>query len=238
MAVIYKHTDEGWKQYGNFLIDLVINKNLKKICEIGGGANPSLPLAFIKEHQLDYTILDISSEELTKASEGYNKILCDITSDNVGQLTNDYDLVFSKMLAEHVKCGKKFHTNVRKILKKGGIAFHFFPTLFGLPFFINKLLPNHFSYQLLHLFSKERSNQGKHGKFPGFYSLCYGPTKKQIKLFESLGYTVDCYIGFFGHSYYKKIPLLNWFFKMFTKILLRFPISHLTSYSYVVLSKR
>jgi hypothetical protein len=90
---------------------------------------------------------------------------------------------------------------------------------------------------LLHLFYKGRESHGKQGKFPAYYSLRYGPTKKQIKTLANMGYSIKQYIGFFGHGYFEKIPLLNKFNQVFTKWLISFPIAWLSSYAYVVLRK-
>lgn len=237
MEITYKHYQEAWDNHYAYLINLILQKKLKKICEIGGGANPLLPLPFIKQYRLEYTVLDISPEELSKAPDGYHKVLADITSDNINHLENDYDLVFSKMLAEHVQFGKKFHQNINRLLKSGGIAFHFFPTLYAIPFMLNKIIPESLSLKLLRFVSKERNNIGNHGKFPGYYNMCYGPTKKQIRLFQSIGYSIDAYTGFFGHDYFKNIRWLNGISNKIARLLLKYPIARLTSYSYVVLTK-
>jgi len=73
---------------------------------------------------LEYTILDLSLEELTKAPDGYNKIQADIT-DPYLSLDGKYDLVYSRFLAEHVPSGLNFHRNVLNLLRKGGM--HFIP---------------------------------------------------------------------------------------------------------------
>lgn len=237
MEITYKHYQEAWNNHYSSLTDLIIRKNLKKICEIGGGANPLLPLEFIKQHNLEYTVLDISAEELSKAPLGYIKVLGDITSDNIDHLENDYDLVFSKMLAEHVAHGVKFHQNIKQLLKPGGIAFHFFPTLYSIPFTLNKIIPESLSLKLLSCLSKERNNIGNHGKFQAYYSMCHGPTKKQISILQKIGYRVDVYTGFFGHGYFKNMGILNWISDQTTRLLLKYPIARLTSYSYVVLTK-
>ncbi len=237
MEITYKHHQEAWNNHYSYLTDLIIRKNLKKICEIGGGANPLLPLSFIEQHDLEYVVLDVSAEELSKAPEGYSKVMGDITSDNIDHLGKDYDLIFSKMLAEHVMHGITFHQNIKQLLKPGGMAFHFFPTLYSLPFTLNKIVPESFSLKLLSYISKERNNMGNHGKFPAYYSMCYGPTKKQINILQQLGYRVDAYTGFFGHDYFKNMGMLHWISNLTTRLLLKYPIARLTSYSYVVLTK-
>ena len=235
--VSYGLSQTAWGEYSAFLEELATRPGVRKICEIGGGANPSLSLAFIAKHNLEYTILDISENELAKAPDGYIKLVGDITDPNTQLQKNNWDLIFSKMLAEHVQDGTSFHGNIFNLLAPGGTAFHFFPTLCSMPFVINKLLCKKNSARLLYLFYKDRDYDGKHGKFPAYYSLCYGPTKKQIKRLANIGYSIKNYIGFFGHSYFERIPLLHKLHRALTKLLISFPIPWLSSYAYVVLSK-
>lgn len=237
MQIYYKNAQEAWDNYHSFLSDLILRHKFKKICEIGGGANPAIDLSFIHARGIEYTLLDISKTELEKAPSGYLKVEADIADKDISLPENTYDFIFSKMLAEHISDGKQFHLNVKKLLKPGGMAFHFFPTLFCPPFSLNKILPEQTSYQILTSLSKERHKKGNFGKFPAYYSMCYGPSKKQMNAFMQLGYEINTYIGFFGHGYYTKIPVLNFLSQLATKFLLRFPVSLLTSYSYVLLVK-
>ena len=58
-------------RFGKDLKSLAMRSDVKKICDIGGGANPLLSLDFINEHGLDYTVIDIDEEELAKAPDEY-----------------------------------------------------------------------------------------------------------------------------------------------------------------------
>jgi hypothetical protein len=235
-TVSYDLTPIAWNNYDAFLENLASRPGVKKICEIGGGSNPALSLAFITKHHLEYTILDISESELNKAPEGYIKLVGDITHPHFSP-DNHYHLIFSKMLAEHVMDAASFHKNVFNLLDSGGMAFHFFPTLYSLPFVINKYLPETLSGNLLRLFFKERNNEGHHGKFPAYYNMCRGPTKNQIKKLEEVGYLIEKYIGFFGHGYFEKIPLVRTLSNLLPRLLRSHPNPWLTSYAYVLLSK-
>ncbi len=53
---------------------LARDPRVRKICELGGGSVPCLPLALVEKEGIEYTILDISAEELAKAPAGYRKI--------------------------------------------------------------------------------------------------------------------------------------------------------------------
>ena len=100
--ITYSHSDCAWSGFVPLIERLVTERGVRRICDLGGGANPSLSLDFVKKHQLDYTVLDISRDELRKVPDGYGKIQADATSRSL-DVPRDYELVFSRMLAEHVK---------------------------------------------------------------------------------------------------------------------------------------
>lgn len=233
--ISYQPSEFAFNEFTQCVMDLAIKMGSKAVCEIGGGANPALSSDFIREHGLDYAIIDVSKAELDKAPSPYNKIHADIVSEDL-RIQEKYDLIFSRMLAEHVKNGRLFHENVYRLLTEKGIAFHFFPTLYSLPFIANRILPENISINVLDLLVP--SAESERGKFPAYYKWCLGPTKKQIRRFEAIGYRVVEYRGFFGHKdYYKSIKPLKWLHTIKTSILLRHPNPFFTSYAYVILSK-
>jgi hypothetical protein len=237
MIVRYSHSEEAWANTFGYLERLIIDKGVRRVLEVGGGANPSFPLEFVTQHGLEYTVLDISAVELAKAPQGYLKVQADITSAAL-DLAGDYDLIFSKMLAEHVKDGEIFHRNVHALLSPSGTAFHFFPTLFAPPFVVNRLMPERLAEQLLYFLQTGREKNGRRAKFPAYYSWCRGPILSQINRFENLGYQVSEYIGFFGHdAYYLRFPVLANVHRAFASWLVRHPVPWLTSFAYVTLVK-
>lgn len=238
-CISYNRSEVAWADYVPFLQELAKRPNIKKICEIGAGATPSLSLDFVREHKLEYTLLDISAEELKKAPDGYRKIVGDIIHPHNLLEANQYDLIFSRMLAEHVKNGKVFHQNVFQLLAPHGIAFHFFPTLCAAPFMVNKFLSEKVSTKVLNLLNKRKKFEPgtQLAKFPAYYSYCYGPTKQQMSALTEIGYSIEQYIGFFGHGYYDRIPVLKQLNKATTKLLMAYPSPWLTSYAYVLLYK-
>lgn len=237
MQIRYEDFTQAWIQYSDTLQKIASLPTVKKICEVGGGANPHLSLDFVKNHGLEYTILDISAEELEKAPDGYHKVQADIASPTFN-FHGEYNLVFSMQLAEHVTSGLTFHNNVMSVLQEDGYAFHFFPTLYAPPFIINRILPQNLSDLLVLWNSPNRKKEGNRGKFPAYYNCCRGPLNSQIKKIESLGYQVEEYVGFFGHDYYAKFPPLKSLSNLATSVLLNHPIPLLTSYAYVLLRKK
>lgn len=215
-----------------------------RICEIGGGANPALSLDFVRKHRLKYTIVDISADELDKAPREYNKVLTDLSAPQHA-LHDEFDFVFSMWCCEHVKEAATFHRNIFDRLVPGGQALHLFPTLFSPPFVVNRLMPEWLSEPLLLLLQPHRSGEGDHGKFPAYYRWCRGPLQSQQKRFEELGYSIDEYASFFGHSgevafgsgYLNRIPPLRAMHEWLARRSVRHPSPWLTTLAYVVLSR-
>lgn len=210
----------------------------KSVLELGAGANPSILWGDVNGMEIDYWCLDISPEEAQKAGSSYRFLIGDIGSPNL-ELPHQFDFVFSKMLAEHIRSGQVFHSNVAKLLRPGGKAFHFFPTMYAPPYLLNRILPEHLSERVLSLLQPgKRRKDGRNAKFPAYYSWCRGPSKNQYRKFESVGLRVDRYVGFFGHEdYYNRLPLLKAAHMRLCDFLVRNPISLITSFAYVELTR-
>jgi 2-polyprenyl-3-methyl-5-hydroxy-6-metoxy-1,4-benzoquinol methylase len=229
----------GWGKAEAFFQDRIDEYNVNSILEIGSGANPTISQNFAKKHGLEYTTNDINQEELDKAPSVYNRLLFDFSSANVpSSIKDSYDMVFSRMVNEHIKNGKVYYSNIFQVLKKGGITIHCFSTLFCLPFLINRITPEFISDKLLNFVSPREDNH-LHGKFTAYYSWSRGPTKSMIKQFQNIGYNIIEYVGFFGHNYYlNRFPLLHTLEEIKSNFLYsQMRIPHLTSYAYVILQK-
>lgn len=224
----------GWSKAESFVKDLILKYNIKSILEIGAGANPTIHPEFINKHNLKYTISDIDDEELKKADNIYSNLVIDLSLHDF-YLSEKFDLVFSRMVGEHISDAKTFHKNVFNILNIGGISFHCFSTLYALPFIANRYLPENISNLILHRIAPRDKHQ--HGKFKAYYDWSRGPSKKMIQRFESIGYEVIEYVGYFGHNYYSKIVLLNKVEEIKSKLLIKFPVPLLTAYAHFILKK-
>lgn len=233
MAVIrYGQSADAWREFDATLRALITAQGLTRVCEIGGGANPALPRDFLGRHRVDYTVLDVSATELDKAPPGYRTVVGDIADPGVAG-HGPFDLVFSKMLAEHVRDGRAFYRNVRALLADGGWALHFFPTLYALPFVVNRIIPERLSARLLALVAPR--DQVREGKFPAYYSWCRGPARAHIRRLEALDFEVVEYAGFFGHDYYQRLPLVRTLHRGLTGWLVQHPTAHWTSFAFVTL---
>lgn len=204
-----------------------------KICELGGGANPAIELDFLGQHGLDCLVVDVSESELRKAPSGYATLVGDVSSPDfrTPQHDGNYDLVFSRVVAEHVPDARQFHLNARRLLRPGGIAMHFFPTLWWPPFVLNRILPETLAERVLLRIESGRQSTGRNAKFPAYYHWCYGPTRGQVKRLSDVGFSVEHCVAYFGEPTRAPGKVLKALDDAWTRVMLRQPSYLFTSYA-------
>ncbi|HMD52460.1 MAG TPA: methyltransferase domain-containing protein [Solirubrobacteraceae bacterium] len=216
-------------------INAILAGGASRICDVGGGAKPILSLDRIEELGLDYVVLDESEEELDRTPDGYQRFHASILDRAaVARLVEQgpFDAVLTRWTAEHVPDGKLFHEEVFTMLRPGGVALHYFPTLYSLPFLVNRLLTPAASESVLYRLFPSRKV-----KFRPYYSWCRGPTRGQLRRLEALGYSVERYTGYFGHGNYRQVKPLDAVQRALTNWLVEHPQPLLTSFALVVLRR-
>jgi SAM-dependent methyltransferase len=214
----------------------LIDDGAKCFCDVGGGGTPVVRLARIRDSDLKYVVVDISQSQLDRVPAGYPLVLGDIldaqTVSSVLEQHGPFDVAISRWSAEHMRDGRVFHEHVFSLLRPGGVAVHLFPTLYALPFLANRLLLQQWSAAIHHwLFPKAKF------KFPAYYSWCRGPTRRQLERIEAIGFSVERYVGFYGHSFYAPIKPLHRAHKRFTAMLVEHPNAGATSFALAVLRR-
>ncbi len=239
-VVSYRHSGTAQMRLITELGELM-DAGARRFCDVGGGANPIVSERKITRLGLDYVLLDDSAEELAKAPSGYRTFRASILDGpRVRQLVEEgpFDVVTSRWTAEHMPDGEAFHRQVFAMLTPGGAAVHLFPTLYSPPFVVNRVLPGAASAALLDTGSGgRRSDEGRHPKFASYYSWCRGPTARQMARLRSVGFTVERYVGFYGHGYYRRVRPLDAIHRRATARLLEHPVASLTSFALVVLRR-
>jgi hypothetical protein len=226
--IVYGRSEDLFRVYKQLILELIHQNNIRRVCDIGGGANPLLNSDYIHQSGIGYSIVDISQAELAKASMDCAKIQADIASPDFS-VDQKFDLVFSKIY----QMQSNFTEMCYEYWLKMGLQSTFFPTLYSSPFLVNYIVPEYLAETLLAMISPRDKHQ--HAKFPAYYRWCRGPIRSQVQRFGDLGYDVVEYRGLFGHGYYKNIKILDKLHDLKTKYLLRHSNPFLTSYAYVVL---
>lgn len=225
----------GWAKAPAELVEIILRHKVRRILEVGAGANPSLAPDQVAKLGVEYTTNDVLQSELDKADGAYRKLCHDFSRDGCPEsMAGTFDLVFSRMVNEHVEDGRLYHRNLRRLLRDGGLSLHWFSTLYAFPFLANWLLPESLTGRLLRAFAPRDEHRA--GKFRAHYSWSRGPTQDMIRKFESTGFEVIEYRGYFGHTYYRRrFPLLHSVEMRKAAWLVRHPVPALTSYSRVLL---
>ncbi|MCW2514920.1 MAG: Methyltransferase domain protein [Mycobacterium sp.] len=234
--VIYTDIADLWEGYEDHLVQLAREIDAKEIAELGGGANPLVANAERWGFADHRTVIDISAVELEKAQTTVETRVADLCQPISSDL-NAYDFVFSQMLCEHLPNPKSFHQNCFNLLRPGGRAVHFFPTIGTLPFVINKVIPEDAARSILRKAQPGRLENPKTDKFPAYYRWTTGPTQKARKRFESIGFQIEGWQACFGHRYYEVLPPLHKLELAKSDYLQNHPVPALTSFSVVVLRK-
>jgi SAM-dependent methyltransferase len=223
------------RAFANFeprVLGLIRDHGHRDVCDIGGGRTPLLWPREVAELGVEYTLLDVSQDELDLAPEGHHTLCMDVTAPLDPANRERFDLIFSKFVAEHVPDGPAMHRNILQMLRPGGHAFHLFPTLYHPAFVVNRLLPMHLTDRLRNAMSGAR-----YPKFPAVYSMCYGPSPSRIAAFRAMGFEVVEYTGFYGTPYLRRIPLLGRADEAANRWLARRRVCNLTSYAYLLLRR-
>jgi hypothetical protein len=217
----------------------------RDICEIGGGRSPLFSPSDVEALGGRFTVLDIAPSELERAPASFTKVVADIGAPLTGTelAPSSYDFMFSKFVAEHVRHGKQMHSNVFELLRPGGLAFHFFPTLYHPAFVANVLLPATLSRRVLFSAIRRSERDSKFApreadsKFPAYYSWCRGPSRAMRTAISSIGFEIVHFKAFYGTSYLKNVPLLSSAEEWFSHTTERRQLIGLSSYAYLVVRR-
>jgi|HubBroStandDraft_6_1064221.scaffolds.fasta_scaffold46915_1 hypothetical protein len=228
----------AWGHYKDVLVDLLRIRDAKRMMEIGGGRFPLFSPVEIAPFGIEYFVNDVNPSELARAPREIGKVCFDIASTNTAEidvLADTIDLMFSKMVFEHVSDALQAYRNIFRMLSRNGICLNFHPVLFSLPFLINYLAPTAPAERLLQRFSPKR-NRYEEPKFPARYDCCRVSAGLRNTLL-SIGYRHVWQLPFWFHEYFVKFPVLRQCDLMINKIAERGNLTALASYCYTIAVK-
>ena len=223
---------DSWYDFPKTLTKLLNDNEIKKVIEVGAGPNPSLSNEIVSMYNIDYYLNDYSDVELKKGYNEYKRFIGDFT---IMETIPQVDLIISKMVLEHISEPKKFHQKVYNQLSPGGIAVHFYATLYSLPAILNIILPEIISTKLVNW--GQGRDEINHGKFPAMYKWCKGPVNDFKKRFENLGFKVLNHRGYVGHGYLNNKKFLQPFERAYSLALLKLNSPLMCSNAILVLQK-
>jgi len=220
----------AWQSYKCVVLKLQEAFQCKSLLEVGAGRSPLFDKSEYESLDAKYTANDISAPELALAPGWLSKACFDISHPPSSSYSS-YDLIFSKMVFEHVRDAKATYGAVYDLLKPNGICLAFFPTLYCVPFLANYLSPERVSQKLLRRFAPPRNP-----KFPAFYSWCRS-TAFLARSLRQIGFREAVVAPFYGHAYYRKIPFVRHINRRWTTLARSKDWRPTSSFAYALLRK-
>lgn len=223
----------AWQNFHRTVTSAIDYFGARTVLEVGGGRAPMLPLDEIGRLGVDYVVNDVAQRELDLAPAGYEHKLClDISRE---QPDIECDLIFSRMVHEHIPDNARNLRHQLAMLRPGGIIIHFHPVLYSIPFFLNWVLPEDVGVRLLRQFQSNRTDTGI-PKFPARYDWCHATQRQHAQILE-LGFA-ECHLqAFYGHSYFRKIPGAQSIVRGVSKMLAAGDIRRFATYCFTMARK-
>jgi SAM-dependent methyltransferase len=233
------HSDWAWDNYKATLVALVRTYGLSRLCEIGGGRDPSFSAEEAAELGFSLTINDISASELAKAPAGFPTACFDIAGNlsQTGLAPEQFDLMFSRMVFEHIKDVRQAWRNIHRLLVPGGVAIAFFPTLYALPFMVNHAIPEWLSGAIVNAFYPNRGETVDDPKFPAVYDWCFSSEDKIAPMLRDCGFSDIAIQPFWGHGYFNRLPGARQLDNAFNAFAAKRDWRPMTAYTYVLVRK-
>lgn len=203
----HRESNWAWDHTKETIAALAALCGAKTAIEIGGGRDPLFTAEEAMRLGLAITLNDISANELRHAPPGFSTACFDIASKSMRDQAGlgAYDLAFSRMVFEHVRDARQAWSNVHALLAPGGVGFAFIPTLYTLPFLVNRYVPETLSSAVVRMLYPNRTDR-MDPKFPAFYDLCVGRENTLRPVLQGIGFREVYVAPFFGHEYFKAMP--------------------------------
>lgn len=227
----------GWDNYTRVIRHLAKTFGARRMLEIGAGRSPLFGIDELRSLNAELTVNDISAAELAHLPAGYRQACFDIAGEVAETQIGMIDLAFSRMVFEHVEDAHKAWCNVHAMLAPGGVALAFVPTLFAVPFVINRLLPDNLGERIAHLLDRTRTEEEK-PVFPARYNWCFTFDAPMRRRLGEIGFVEVLIVPFYGHRYYQRFPVIRDIHRGFTALARTLDLRLLSTYAYIVVRKK
>lgn len=229
----------SWENYRAVILRLSEEYGLKRHFEVGGGRDATFSPEEAEALGLSVTINDIAAGELARAPAAFAKVCCDVAApDTMRHVARGaYDLVYSRMVMEHVRDARRLWANQHAMLAPGGVALAFVPTLYAPPFWLNHLVPEALSSAIVRRLFPDRHQEGDNPKFPAVYDHCFGDPRKVEPMLREAGFRETLVLPFYGYSYFWRIPGLRQVDAAFTRLARARDWRRFTSFAYILAVK-
>jgi len=179
-----------------------------RVLDVGGGKHPLIPTETKERLGLHVVGLDISAGELAQAPQGaYDSVVVGDVAH--ARLTEQFDLIVSRTVLEHVADTSAAIANLAGALREGGVMAHFMPCRNALFAIVSRLLGNRIGRAILFsVYPEMRKGSG----FAAYYDHCVPREMTQL--------CQDCGLEVRTHCYFES-EYFNFFVPLYAAELLR-----------------
>lgn len=233
------HSDFAWQHYRQIVLNAAYAVGGKRVCEIGGGRDPLFLPQEAKAAAIELIVNDIDADELAAGPEGFEHACFDIAGDldAAGIEPAQFDVMTSRMVIEHVGDVRRAWANMHAMLRPGGIAMAFFPTLYAWPYLVNLMIPEVVSRRIVETLFPGRRSGGDDPKFPAYYDWCYGNPRKMAPMLHEAGFESVHVQPYWGHGYLKSVPGLREIDNGLNRLLAKTQTTTFSTYALVMARK-
>jgi SAM-dependent methyltransferase len=233
------HSQWAWDNYETLVIDLANRFGLVDLCEIGGGRDPIFTADEAAARNVSLIVNDIDAGELALTPPGLRTAHFNVAGDlsEIGRPSDIYDMMFSRMVFEHIDGVPQAWANMHRLLRPGGVGLCFFPTLYSWPFLINHLIPEKASRAILHRLFPARADEGDDPKFPALYDHCRSSDRVVGRMLRNTGFSEVHIMPFWGHGYLKSFPVIREIEGGLNRLAALADIRLVTTYAFVLVRK-
>jgi SAM-dependent methyltransferase len=172
----------GFEKYSDVIEFICKRRDYASILEVGAGRGPLL-MDLCRGLGVEYSMNDIDEHEMDLAPAGPARYVFDIGGNSLPD--QRFDLVTSRSVLEHVRHVDVAVSNSTRLLRAGGLAVHFMPTLYSVPFVVNRILPEPVADFVLQVVAPRDRDAAP--KFPAFYDHCKSTDRNIEKLHKVSG---------------------------------------------------
>jgi ubiquinone/menaquinone biosynthesis C-methylase UbiE len=167
------------------------------VVDVGGGKKCDFAKYRRPGSRVKLVAVDISAAELDHNHDVDEKRIADVTR-GLPFEDGEVDLIASRSVMEHLQSSEEFIAHSARVLKRGGVSIHVFPSKFA-PFSIaNQLLPRKLTRRLL--YGLIPGSEGVLG-FPAFYDRTYASAARAM--FERQGFEIaELHVGYHQAEYF------------------------------------
>jgi SAM-dependent methyltransferase len=233
------HGDAAWDLYKPTIAAAVRQFGATRLLEIGGGRDPLFAAEEAEALGVTQTLNDIDPTELARAPRACATLCFDVSANpgTIGAPLESFDLIYSRMVMEHVRDAAGAWRTKAALLRKGGLAVAFFPTLYYPPYVLNALIPERLSSAIVRALYKDRAADGDDPKFPAHYDWCISSRRRLEPMLAKAGFSEMHVQPFWGSSYFRGVSLLHRMDQTLARMAAGLNWRALTSYA-IVLARR